>query len=218
MDEWSSHHLPLIDDSDLRTSSTTSLAHSVVAASRQCVTIDLRGLGPALKAQAQARDLSVSEVVRLAVVSVLEASDPRATVVFGCENEATPNRTVKLSLRLRHGVVSRLTNRARECGVSRGAFLTSLIDGVPVPPLAVVNVLGRSTDQLAVVSTDLNELIRTIRRNYTFSDPCIEDRLRPLLSDVRQHVSLASHLMSELRPKSYASQQRAGQSEGKEGP
>ena len=190
----------------------------MATASRQCVTIDLRGLGRALKAQAQARDLSVSEVVRLAVVSVLDAADPHTAVVVGCEDEAATNRTIKLSLRFRHGVATRLANRARECGVSRGAFLTSLIDGVPVPPLAVVNVLGRSTDQLAVVSTDLNELIRTIRRNYTFSDPCTEDRLRPLLSDVRQHVSLASHLMCELRPKSYASQQRAGQSEGKEGP
>ena len=70
--------------------------------------------------------------------------------------------------------------------------------------------LGRSTEQLAVVSGDLNELIRVIRRDGVSSTRLIEDWLRPLVRDVRQHVELASRLMSELRPARSGSGGRRG--------
>jgi hypothetical protein len=189
----------------------------VATASRERATIDLRGLGPALKAHARARNLAVSDVARLAVAAVLKTSASESEVQASGESDATKHGTVKLTIRLRRGVAARLTTRARACGLSRGAYLTTLIDEAPAPPLAVATALGTSTEHLAVVSADMNELIRTIRRDTTLSGRLIEDWLRPLLDDVRRHVGLASRLMSELRPsRTYSMQERDKRTEGQE--
>ena len=185
--------------------------------SRERATIDLRGLGPALKAHARARNLTVSDVARLAVIEVLKTSGSEAVVQCAGVSDAVGHGTVKLTIRLRRGVAAQLTSRARDCGLSHGAYLTTLIDEVPAPPLAVATTLGRSTEQLAVVSADLNELIRVFRREGASSDRLIEDWLRPLVHDVRQHVGLASRLMSELRPpRSYPRRQRGEPSVSRE--
>ena len=168
--------------------------------SRERVTIDLRGLGAALKAHARARHLTVSDAARLALVAMLKTSASESEAQVGGESDVANDGTVKLTIRLRRGVATRLTARARACGLSHGAYLTTLIDEAPAPPLAVVTALGTSTEQLAVVSADLNELIRTIRRDVTSSGCLIDDWLRPLVIDVRRHVALAARLMSELRP------------------
>ena len=139
----------------------------MATATRERTTIDLRGLGPALKAHAQARNLTVSDVTRLAVVAVLKTAASETEVEASGESDAAKDGTVKLTIRLRRGVAARLTTRARACGLSQGAFLATLIDEVPAPPLAVATALGTSTEQLAVVSADINELIRTIRRDTT---------------------------------------------------
>ena len=185
--------------------------------SRERATIDLRGLGPALKAHARARNLTVSEAARLAVVALLKTSGSEGMVQVGGESDTVEHGTAKLTIRLRRGVAARLTARARACGLSYGAYLTTLIDEAPAPPLAVATTLGKSTEQLAVVSSDLNELIRVIRRDTASSDRLIDDWLRPLVQDVRQHVGLASRLMSELRPaRSCSKQQRTEPSLGHE--
>lgn len=189
----------------------------MATASRERATIDLRGLGPALKAHAQARNLTVSDVARLAVAAVLETPGSEAPVQVSGETDAAGDRTVKLTIRLRRGVAARLATRARACGLSHGAYLTTLIDGAPAPPLATATALGTSTEQLAVVSADLNELIRTIRRDTTSPGRLIDDWLRPLLDDVRRHVGLASRLMCELRPtRAYSTQGRGKRTEGQE--
>ena len=189
----------------------------VATATRERATIDLRGLAPALKAHAQARNLTVSDVARLAVVAVLKSSGAEAEVQDCGESDAARDRTVKLTIRLRRGVAARLSTGARACGLSHGAYLTTLIDEAPAPPLAVATALGTSTEQLAVVSADMNELIRTIRRDAALSGRLIEDWLRPLMDDVRRHVGLASRLMSELRPsRTYSMQERDKRTEGQE--
>ena len=179
---------------------------------RERVTIDLRGLGPALKAHAQARNLTVSDVARLAVVAALNTSRSEAAPQVHGEPDAAKGGSVKLTIRLRPRVAARLTARARDCGLSQGGYLTCLIDEAPAPPLAVAKALGESTEQLAVVSTDLDELVRTVRRGTTSSSRLIEDWLRPLLDDVRKHVALASRLMAGLRPARPRSTQEHGHS------
>ena len=218
MDERASHDVALSEHvAAWRYVATTSSARIVATASRERATIDLRGLGPALKAHARARSLTVSEVARLAVAAVLETPSSEFPVQVSGESNAAGDRTVKLTIRLRRAVAARLTTRARACGLSHGAYLTTLIDEAPAPPLAVATVLGTSTEQLAVVSADLNELIRVIRRDATSSGRLVEDWLRPLLDDVRRHVGLASRLMLELRPtRTYSTQERGKRTEGQE--
>jgi hypothetical protein len=129
------------------------------------MTVDLCGLAPALRAHAKARHLTVAQAARLAVAAVLEPSPLGAQVQPEGDADSAADQPVKLTIRLRRGIAARLTARARDCGLSHGAYLTTLIDATPAPPLAMVKALSSSTDQLAVVSADVNEVIRLLRRD-----------------------------------------------------
>ena len=72
----------------------------MATATRERTTIDLRGLGPALKAHAQARNLTVSDVTRLAVVAVLKTAASETEVEASGESDAAKDGTVKLTIRL----------------------------------------------------------------------------------------------------------------------
>jgi len=79
-----------------------------------------------------------------------------------------------------------------------------VLDGVPPPPLpsdyteAVAALVG-STDQLAVLSSDINGFVRALPSGNI-------ERLEPyrksvfsLLDEVRKHLALAGALLKELR-------------------
>ena len=169
-------------------------------ASRERVTIDLRGLGAALKAHARVRNLAVSSLARLALVQLLNTSLPESPGEASGASEVFDHRSVKVTVRLRSGVAARLKTRARNCSLSQSAYVTTLIDETPAPSLEVATALATSTEQLAVVATDLNELIRTVRRDTESSAPLIEAWLKPLAQELRQHLTLASRLMLDLQP------------------
>lgn len=189
----------------------------MVNPARERVSIDLRDLGPALRAHAEARHLTVADVARLAVVAVLESSRHGVDVQESAEPVALDDRPVKLGVRLRGEVAARLSARARACGLSHGAYLTTLIEEAPAPPLEVVTALRSSTDQLAVVSSDLNQLVRTLQRGALAAGPLVDAWLRPLVIEVRQHVGIASRLVSALRPARARSARQDGPRAGDQG-
>jgi hypothetical protein len=171
-----------------------------MAAPRDFLAVDLRGLGPALRSNARARGLTLSELTRQAVAAALETTCLSEPANASSKGDTDSERSAKLTVRLRPGVATRLSATARASGLSQSAYLATLIDGTPAPPLAVATEPGASTAQLAAVSADMNELIRTLARAGASSSPLIDDRLRPLLADVRRHLDLSSRLVSELRP------------------
>lgn len=164
------------------------------------MTIDLRGLAPALKAHAKARHLTVSDAARLAVAAALKTPPLDPEVEPSHEPDAGADRPIKLTVRLRRGVAARLATRARACGLSHGTYLTTLIDGTPAPPLAAVAALNASTDQLAVVSADLNEVIRLLREQPLPSEEELDEFTRRIVDGVRRHLDLASRVVADLRP------------------
>lgn len=181
---------------------------------RDRITIDLAGLGPALRAHAQGRQLTVAAAARSALAAALQNSARLSTGDLGGELDPAANHAAKLTLRLRRGAADRLATRARAAGLSYGAYLATLLDDVPAPPLApghdlATAALGASTEQLAAVSADINELIRLIRRVGEPATPHFSDRLGTLAGDVRQHLVLASRLVVELQPAAHP-RQRSG--------
>ena len=116
------------------------------------------------------------------------------------DSAAIRTRPVKLGFRISADLSVLLTTRARECGLSQAAYLARLIAGSPTPSHDLVVTLGSSADQLATVSADLNELIRVLRRDASSSGPLVEQLLKPLTDDVREHLRLASRVVAELRP------------------
>lgn len=185
---------------------------------RERVSIDLRDLGPALRAHAEARHLTVADVARLAVAAVLESSGHGVDVQQSAQPDAVDDKPVKLGVRLRGEVAARLSARARACGLSYGAYLTTLMEEAPAPPLEVVTALRSSTDQLAVVSSDLNQLMRTLQRGASAPGPLVDAWLRPLVNEVRQHVGIASRLVSALRPARELSRRQDGPRPSDQGP
>jgi hypothetical protein len=171
----------------------------VVGVARERVTIDLRGLAPALEAHAKARHLTVSQVARLALVAALPSA-PNAQVQPVKEPSSEADRLIKLTIRLRRGVAARLAHRARSCGLSQGAYLTTLLDGAPAPPLGLVRALAESSDELAILSADANEVIRMLRKGVATSDTDLRRLVQGMVQGTRQHLDLASRVVAQVRP------------------
>lgn len=179
--------------------STERIGLIVARVARERVTIDLRGLSHAVEEHARARHLTVAAVIRLAVASALEANplEDQPNDAW----DAARDRSVKVTIRLRGGVSNRLSTQARACGLSHGAYVTTLIDEAPAPPRAVAAALAAPTEQVAVVSADVSELIRLVRTSGSPATVHVLNRMGMLGDDVRQHLKLASRLVFELRPK-----------------
>ena len=136
----------------------------MVARSRTRITIDLRGLGPALRAYASTRSLSVSDAARRGIAAMLETCLVSDNMPAGLGSAGLSGKRVKVCVRLPCEAAARVSERAHASGLSLGAYLTTLIDDAPAPPLAVASALGTSTEQLALVLSDLNELARALAR------------------------------------------------------
>ena len=135
------------------------------ADSRDRVTVDLRGLAPAVKAHASARNMTLAAFARAAMVEALKQAevDPFHLSQGGGPDDGQP---VKLTLSLPLRQASWLVEHARAAGLSYGTYLASVIDGTPAPGGLgeAVRALTASTAQLAALSTDLNDYVRLLRR------------------------------------------------------
>ncbi|MDP3085268.1 MAG: hypothetical protein Q8N44_16495 [Rubrivivax sp.] len=167
------------------------------------MTIDLRGMGPQLQAQAARRQMSAAALVRRAVTALLD--EPPCAGVDGRPPDSTVGTpAVKVTLRLpvSHAVV--LASRARVADVSQGKYVAGLIDGVPVPPRSLdhsraVAALMASTDRLAALSADLNAFMRLLGRAPRTELEPYRARIRSLADDVREHLGSAAALVASLR-------------------
>lgn len=168
---------------------------------RDRVTVDLRGLGDRVRAQAAAQHLRSGAFVRRAILAQLE--DGVAIVESGVPDAAGP--VVKVTLRLSAAHAVQLATRARRADVSQGAYVAGLIDGKPPPPLppdhtAAIAALVGSTDQLAVLSSDINGFLRALSGARLDRLEPYRQSIRSLTDDVRKHLAMAATLLKELRP------------------
>ena len=175
------------------------------------MTVDLRGLAPALKAHAKARHLSVSDAARLAVAAALETSPIEPGAQAGESQDADADRPIKVTIWFRRGVAARLKTRARACGLSHGSYLTTLIEGTTAPSLAMVAALSASTDQLAAISTDLEEVVRYLGMHPRPAVEGLDVFTQRIVDGVHRHLDLASRVVAELRPARRSVAQPPGQ-------
>jgi hypothetical protein len=174
----------------------------MAGSSRDRVTIDLRGIGDAVRSAAAGRGQTVAALARQALVA---STGPRAPAIEQLDAPAHRSRSVaKLHLRMDEREAGVLVLKARALGLSYGEFVGRLVTGRPLPaPVALREAdraaLRRSCDQLAALAGDINALIRLIRlakgaeaaRQYG-------ERVRGLEADVRRHIDLASRLVAHL--------------------
>jgi hypothetical protein len=177
--------------------------------SRDRVTLELRGLRERLQALAAARGLTTSAPVRQTLRAVLDEEsgegDTRRNVpAIPATAAAIDTPIVKVTLRLPASQARALARRARAADVSQGAYVAGLIDSAPpspVPPdhAQAVAALRASTDQLAVIGTDLNAFLRLLGRVSSSELERYRAGIMSLAEDVRRHLAIAATLVAELR-------------------
>ena len=178
----------------------------MAAAAREYFTVDLRGLRAALAARAVETGVTESDVLRGALALALQAAHRAATTPALVSTEAAaPASKVNLSVRLSRTTALRLDSNARAAGLSRGAYLTRLIDGAP-PVTASADrktaaaALSRSSAELAVLSRDLHHLTQLLRQGAVEAARQYHDRLENADADVRSNLNRAAAVLAELAP------------------
>jgi hypothetical protein len=169
-------------------------------ASRDRVTIDLRGIGDVVRSAAAGRGQTVAAFARQAL---LASSGPQSLAVEQLDAPAHPARSVaKVHLRMDEREAEVLILKARALGLSYGEYVGRLVTGTPLPPPVAQRdadraALRRSCDQLAALAGDINALIRLIRlAKGAEAARQFGDRMRGLEADVRRHIDLASRLVA----------------------
>ena len=169
---------------------------------RDRVTIDLRGIGEAMREAAAARTQTLAAFARDALVT---AAASQSLAVERLDREDQGARSVtKLHLRMHGCEAEALVVNARLLGLSYGEYVGRLVVGTPLPaPIAQRAAdraaLRQSTDQLAVLAGDINAVIRLIRSGKP-GEAAREygDHMLGLEADVRRHLDLASRLVAGL--------------------
>lgn len=137
--------------------------------SRDRVTIDLRGLGEAVRGAAAARGMGVAQFARQALVECLDQRSP-TPAMWGSDGQ-TPNKTiVKMTLRLAEAHAAALMHGASALGLSYGDYVARLVSGSRLPQPHAERTADRAallaaSDQLATLSTDLNAVVRLLAAN-----------------------------------------------------
>ena len=173
-------------------------------ATRECFTVDLRGLRGALAARAARDRLTESDGLRCALAAALCTDlavlpDP----ADDCTAAPSPARPVKLSARLMRPASNRLDQSARAAGLSRGAYLARLIQCAPpvassADRAALCTALNKSSEELAVMSRDINHLTQLLRQGAVQAARSYAARHETLDRDVRSHLALAAAVLAEL--------------------
>jgi hypothetical protein len=173
---------------------------------REFFTVDLRGLRAALTAHAAAAGMTESDVLRGALAAALHDAagsldDPTPAGAQTCSRLPL----VKLSTRLPRAKAEQLDRHARAAGLSRGAYLSRLIEGAP-PVVAAADraagaaALGASAAELALLSRDITRLTLLLRQGDVESAKRCRDRLDTLDADVRVHLDRAAAVLADLAP------------------
>jgi hypothetical protein len=174
----------------------------MAGSSRDRVTIDLRGIGDAVRAAAAGRGQTIAAFAR---ESLITAAGTQSLAVERLESPPHPSRNVaKLHLRMDEREAEVLVLKARLLGLSYGEYVGRLVTGAPLPaPVAQREAdraaLRKSCDQLAALAGDINALIRLAKGAEAARQ--FGDRMRGLEADVRRHIDLASRWVVDPKDK-----------------
>lgn len=172
----------------------------MAGATRDRVTVDLRGIGDAVRAAAMARQTTIAALVRQALVDAIGVMATPAQAA-DVQHFGTAQPTAKLTLRLPGPEAERLAQTAHSLGLSYGACVARLIKGTPLPQPATDRRADRaallaSSDQLAVLSADLNALMRLLRQAQSAEVAAYRQRIATVDTEIRAHLDRVELFLS----------------------
>ena len=175
----------------------------MAAGSRDRVTVDLRGAGSVVQARATEQGLTVAAFVRRALMTMAETPVETMELHPVAPGDAE-RRLLKVTLRLPAAHALLLAVRARSADVSQGSYVAGLLDGEPPPRAASdrresIAALAKSTDQLAVISSDMHMFLRLLRAGTPERAEPYRARMQSLVDDIRAHLDVACRYLADLQ-------------------
>lgn len=168
----------------------------MASASRDRVTIDLRGIGDVVRAAAAGQGITVSQLARRALVASVEGGGA-AVHAPGSDGQSPDRSVAKLMLRMPRAHAEALILNAADLGLSYGEYVAWLVEGSRLPQPRVEREADRaallaSNDQLATLSADLNALARFLGQAKHEEAQKYRQRLETADAEVRRHLDRAS--------------------------
>lgn len=175
--------------------------------SRDRISVDLRGLKSSLFERARARGVSPSGLVRDALINTLGQTEPTSLGRVAAGARPMKDR-VRLSLRMAREEARATLAAARQAGLAPGAYVAGLVFGVPALAGGAnraehIAALIESSAELSTLSRDIHHLTLLLRQGNVRAAREYRERLDTLAGDVRNHLSLASGVLANLRPRSH---------------
>ena len=181
----------------------------MATASRQRVTVDLRGAADRLHAFAAARHMTTAAVVRMAIRQALDGQVCADSTVMQPARTLIDRAAIKVTIRLAPEAATALATRARAADVSQGHYVAGLLEGYPPPMRAsdhgdAVAALAKSTDVLAGLRVDLNAFTRMMRMAGANGLAGQGADLDAMSKQMLEHIAIASRLINGLQPSARA--------------
>ena len=175
--------------------------------SRDRISVDLRGLKAPLFERAHARGVSPSGLVRDALIDALGRIEPSSPDHVAAGAPLPMEGRVRLSLRMSREDARATLAAARQAWLAPGAFVAGLVAGVPAllggaSRDAHIAALIASSAELSTLSRDIHHLTSLLRQGNVRAAQEYRERLDTLAGDVRNHLSLTSRVLADLRPRS----------------
>ena len=173
--------------------------------SRDRISVDLHGLRAALFERARASGISPSKLVRDALVDALgQTGTSREGAALGAA--LLRDERIRMSLRMSRADAGATLVAARRAGLAPGAFVASLVADVPALSAGSsradhIAALIESSAGLSTLSRDIRYLTKLLREGNVHAALEYRDMLMTLDGDIRAHLTLASGVLADLRPR-----------------
>lgn len=169
---------------------------------QEFVTVDMRGLKPALIERSRVDRVSVSSLVRAFVKSGL--GQEGAVEVGMPSRHPEPIPKVRLSVRISAAEARLIVNGAGEAGLSRAAFLAELIARAPRGVTSAARqeqlaALAASNAELATLSRYVRHLAALLSQGSNRAAQEYRGTLETIAVDVRRHLSASSAVLADVR-------------------
>jgi hypothetical protein len=172
------------------------------------ISVDLGSLRGKLFEQARARGVRLSDFVRSSLADSLGTEVPvKPALVPAPPTPAAPaSGRARLNLRMSAADAAAVIRAAHAAGLSPGAYMAGLVNGVPILSGGAeraehLAALTQSNAELASLSRNIRHLSSLLREGSVRAAQEYRGMLDTLADDVRRHVTLASAVLGELRPR-----------------
>ena len=177
--------------------------------SRDRISVDLQGLKVALCERAQAAGILPSALVREALADALGKPTAYGVLRDSYARPVLNASRARLSLRMTRAQAEAVVKAAHRVGMSPGDYVANLVAGVPVLTGGAsraehVAALITSCAELSSFSRNVHRLASLLREGSFRAVQEYQVMLDMLAGDVEAHLTLASRVLAELRPRDRA--------------